>query len=358
LTVGTSTDPGGIVILATGLPDTFDRWFPLVADVVVKPTFPADELTIARRSFAAELAARSSTSTAAAGDLFVVVTGVSPVPIVANPQRLGQVNRDWIAAWHRERYTPQNAVLSITGAVEAERAEKAAKASLTGWPRTNFTETPPTIRMPAQRAVHLMDRPGSVQTTIMLGGPTTNRADADHLPMLVANTVLGGSAGSRLFRRLREELAASYNAQSGLTTYRHGGYWLVYGDTNIARTGDTLGAFLDELRRLSAEPIPQDELDDAKRSLIGRFALTLELQAQQAAYLGQRRTEGLSADYWKRYPDMLRARLRQTMYAGPWRNTSIPEGYRLSRSAIGRSSCRFSCRSGQSRSTTPAAGQR
>ena len=53
--------------------------------------------------------------------------------------------------------------------------------------------------------------------------------------------------------------------------------------------------------------MPAEELDDAKRSLIGLFALTLEAQAQLAAYMAIRRMEGLSADYWERYPDMLQA---------------------------------------------------
>jgi predicted Zn-dependent peptidase len=184
---------------------------------------------------------------------------------------------------------------------------KRVRASLAAWSRTAFVESVPPVRVPEQRAVHVMDRPGSVQTTLVLGGPATSRADTDYLPMLIANTVLGGSPAARLFRRLREERGTSYNAQSQLATYRHGGFWLVYGDTGITQTGDALGGFLDELRRLSAEPVPAAELDDAKRSLLGRLALTLEMQSQLASYMANRRMEGLSADYWERYPDMLQA---------------------------------------------------
>jgi zinc protease len=307
VSAGTSADPGGIVFLATGLPDTFEQWFPIVADLVVKPSFPADELTVSKRSFAAEMAARRSTATAAAADLFVVVSGVTPVPIVATPHMLGAVTVDQIAAWHRARYVPQNTIVSIAGAIGADEAERLARAALAGWPATTVTETPPPIHAPEQRTVHLLDRPGSVLSTLILGAPATNRADLDHLPMLIANTVLGGSPAARLFQTLREARGVSVNPQSQLVTYRHGGFWLVYGDAATARAGEALDAFMREVKRLSDEPVPNDELDDAKRSLVGRFALTLEAQAQVANYMAMRKMEGLSADYWERYPDMLQA---------------------------------------------------
>jgi predicted Zn-dependent peptidase len=220
---------------------------------------------------------------------------------------IAEVNGDRVVAWHRERYAPQNTALSIAGAVDAERAEKTVRAVLSVWARTNFTETPPAVAAPQQRAVHLMDRPGSVQTTLLLGGPATSRADADHLALVVTNAVLGAGPGSRLFRKLREERGASFNAQSALTAFRHGGYWLIYGDTSVPRTVDTLNGFLEELRRIAADPVAAPELDDAKRSIVGRFALTLEAQSQITSYMALRRTEGLSADYWARYPDMLQA---------------------------------------------------
>jgi zinc protease len=307
MTVGTWGDPGGIVVTATGLPDTFERWFPIVADIVVRPSFPADELTVSKRSFAAEMAARRSTASAAAVDLFVVVAGVTPVPLVPSARMLDAVTVDQIAAWHRARYVPQNTIVSVAGAVDGGDVERLARATLAAWPATGGSETPPPIRIPESRTVHLLDRPGSVLSTLILGAPATDRADADHLPLLAANAVLGGSPAARLYRSLREARGVSVNPQSQLLTYRHGGFWLVYGDAPTGRAGEAVEAFLHEVRRLSDELVPADELDDAKRSLVGRFALTLEAQAQLASYMAMRKMEGLSADYWERYPDMLQA---------------------------------------------------
>jgi zinc protease len=141
----------------------------------------------------------------------------------------------------------------------------------------------------------------------MLGGPSTTRADADYPAILVANMALGAPQSGRLMRVLREAHGWSYNAQSGLVTYKHGGLWLAFGDVSTPRTGEALTVFLDELKRLATEPVSPSELDDAKRSLVGTFALSLENQSSVAGSMANRRTEGLSADYWQRFADLMHA---------------------------------------------------
>jgi zinc protease len=304
---GTAGDPGTIVIGATGLPDTFDDWFTLLAEMLVKPSFAADELTLAKRSFGSEMATRRASSMNAASDLIVSALTGSGVPIIASPQMLAQLNADHLVAWHRERYVPQNAVLSVVGDVDPARVERLVRSVLNGWQRTTFQESPPPIRVPSTRGVHVLDRPGSVLSTVMLGGPATNRADADYPAMLLGNMTLGGMPGARLFRELRESRGWSFNPASGQVTYKHGGLWLTYADVQTPRTGDAIGVLLAELGRLAAEPVTEAELDDAKRAVIGGFALGLEMLTAQATNLANRRTEGLSADYWQRFPDVMQA---------------------------------------------------
>jgi zinc protease len=134
-----------------------------------------------------------------------------------------------------------------------------------------------------------------------------DRADTSYLPLIVASGVLGASPGSRLFLKLREERGYSINATSTVVAYKDAGEWRVTGDVSAGKIADAVPVFLDEIRRMSAEPIPAAELDDVKRSIVARFALTLEQLAQQVTYIGIRRTNGLSADYWDRFPDRILA---------------------------------------------------
>jgi predicted Zn-dependent peptidase len=220
---------------------------------------------------------------------------------------LARLNGDRLTAWHRERWVPQNVVVSIAGAVDPGDAEPVVRSALSGWTRTTFVETAPQARPPDARSVHVLHRPGSVQTALMLGGPAPVRADSEYLPMLVANMALGGLPGSRMVRVMREERGLSHNATSNVVTYRTGGFWLAYGDVATHRTAEALDAVLGELKRLAQEPIPAAEIDDARRAIVGRFALNLEQLPQIATNLALRRVEGLSADYWDRFPDAIQA---------------------------------------------------
>jgi zinc protease len=303
---GTSGDPASIFFMVTGLSETFSQWFPLAVELLTKPSFPGDELTVANRSFASQMAARRASPSAAASDLMVSVMIGSQAPIVSAPETFQRLSADRLASWHRERYVPQNAVLSIVGDVDRDEAERIVRAQLSGWARTSFADPTPPFRVPATRVVHVLDRPGSVQTAVMLGGMAPTRADGDYPAVLLGSIVLGTPSG-RLMRALREARGWSYNPQAGLLTTKHGGVWLTYGDVSSSRTGEALTVFVDELRKIATEPVSAAELDDAKRSVIGGFALNLESLGAVAANMSMRRVEGLSSDYWQRFPDIVQA---------------------------------------------------
>ena len=182
----------------------------------------------------------------------------SEAPIVPAPQTLLRLSADRLVSWHRERYVPQNAVLSIVGDVDQDEAERMVRAQLSGWARTSFADPTPAFRVPAARVVHVLDCPGSVQTAVMLGGMAPTRADGDYPAILLGSLTLGGQSG-RLMRALREARGWSYNPQAGLLTSKHGGVWLTYGDVSSSRTGEALTVFVDELRKIATVPVSAAE---------------------------------------------------------------------------------------------------
>jgi predicted Zn-dependent peptidase len=303
---GTAGDPTAMYFSVTGLSETFDQWFPVATELLTRPSFPGDELVAIKRGFASDMAARRASSSLAASDLMVSVLVGGKSPIVPSPQMVQRVSADRLVSWHRERYVPQNTVLSIIGDADSDDVERAVRASLAGWARTSFADTPPSFREPSGRAVHMLDRPGSVQTAVMLGGLAPTRADTEYPAALLGSVALGGQS-ARLTRALREARGWSTNAQAALVTYKHGGMWLTYGDVSTPRTGDVLNVIVDELRRLAAEPVSAAELDDAKRAVIGGYVLNLESLPGVASYMALRRIDGLSADYWQRFPDIVQA---------------------------------------------------
>ena len=307
VTIGVAPDPGAILIQATGLSETFEEWFPAVADALRNASFPADELTSMKRRTVSDWQMRRSESWVHAGELFDAAIYGAVAQTNLSEGSVAGVTSDGLRAFHRERYAPQNIILSVLGDVDDDDVEEAVEESFGGWPRGTFTPARPPFNPPEKARVLIVDRPGSVQASLILGVPAVDRAHVDQLPLVVANRVLGATPVARLFTKLRGERGLTYSAGSQLLTHAHGGDWRATGDVTSARVDEGIEAFLSELRRIASEPVPPQELDDAKRSMVASFALTLEQLSQVVSYISSRRVYGLSTDYWERFPEKVMA---------------------------------------------------
>jgi predicted Zn-dependent peptidase len=153
----------------------------------------------------------------------------------------------------------------------------------------------------------MVARPGSVQTALRFISLGISRTDPDYLPLVVANRVLGGSSSSRLFQNLREERGYTYGAYSTLSAPRWPGTWSSYASVRTPVTGDAAREFVREIKRLSEDTVPADELARMKRALVGSFARTLESSDGVLARAIEIARYGLPADYWDTYPAKIEA---------------------------------------------------
>jgi zinc protease len=307
LAVGAGGDPGAATIQATGLSETFDAWFPVIADLAANASFPSDELTTTKRRLSAGWRASLASSANAAFDIYTraVYGDAAGAPI--DEHSFDAMTSDALLAWHRAHYTPANTVLTVAGAISPDAAERRIRESLGGWKKGGFTESPASMPAPPPRRALLQDRPGAVQTSIVVGASAVERVHPDYLALFVANRVLGGSPAARLFVKLREERGLTTGIFSVLTGLKVGGDARSFGDVTASRQGEALDLILAEIGRMAAEPVPAAELESAKRSIVASFALTLEQLAMDVSYMTTRRIYGLSPDYWDRYPEKIMA---------------------------------------------------
>jgi zinc protease len=127
------------------------------------------------------------------------------------------------------------------------------------------------------------------------------------VPLTVANFILGGAFTSRLSQNLRESRGYTYGASSALSAPRWQGTFIAAASVRTPVTAAAVHEFLAEFRRIQAEPVSQEELDRAKRAIIGRFALTLENPAGVLERTLELVDYGLPADYWDTYPEKVEA---------------------------------------------------
>lgn len=311
-TLSTSSDFGSAVttLRASGLSRNLEDWFEVVRDVLLHPAFPESEFERLRNQERAALGQQRTSSGFLADERFSAAV-FSDHPAARRSATEGSLDRmstEILARWHREHYVPQNAVLGIAGDVDAQDIVNDLNDWLREWSPTDDVETlPPDPEAPDGRTVTLVDRPGSAQTTIYMGGLALKRGDPDYIPLAVTNAVLGGSSAARLFLNLREEKGYTYGAYSTFSALKYPGFWRAFADVRTEVTEGALEEFFYEIQRIRDETVPTSELDEVKRSMVARFALSLERPTSLLDYSTTREIYGLPPDYWDTYPTRVMA---------------------------------------------------
>ncbi len=293
------------LLVASGLSDNFDQWFPLVADVLLNPSFPPDELAKLRQRLIASLKQQRSQPGFLAQERFHhAVFGNHPAAVFsASEQTLNALTSEMLSKWHGERYAAQNSILGIAGDVQSAELIPKLKKWLAAWPKTDLKVLLPPNPIPAKgKKIYLVDRPNSVQTTLAMGNIAIDRRDPDYIPLVVMNRVVGDGPAARLFVNLREEKGYTYGVYSSFTAVKYPGPWRAGGDLRTEVTEGAMNEFQKEFHRIRDQKVPEAELEEAKRAIVAGFALSLEQPAQLLNYSLASKIYGFPADYWDNYP--------------------------------------------------------
>jgi zinc protease len=292
-------------ILASGLTRNLDKLLDLVSDIVIHPSFPADELEKYKARQAAELEQERSTPDFLARErLYRALYGEFPAAVVApTPASVKAVTPQQLNKFHDDYYAPSNAVLGVAGDVDPRQITALLARYFGIWKDHPVHAARRTqVAAPARPKVYLIDRPDSVQTNIVAGDLALRRTDPDFIPLQVTNRVLGGGPTGRLFLELREEKGYTYGAYSYFTTDLYPGAFLAETEVRNAVTDPALHSLLSEIERMRTQAVPETELDEARRSMVASFALSLEQPERLLNYWMTAKYYGLPDDYWDRYP--------------------------------------------------------
>jgi zinc protease len=309
VTVSAGASSPNAVIAGGALTDNFDPVFALAAEIILAPSFPADEWERLKLRTRAGLLQQRANPSFLASELYSrVVYGTHPAGRISpTPATLDAVTRDAMVRQHRTKFVPDHAVIAFAGDITLAQARKFIDTRLGGWrksgtPKPTVVDPPP----PAAPKVYMVARPDSVQTTLMVGTQSMTRTDPDYEEVQVANRVLGGTMG-RLFRHLREEKGYTYGIGSGVSAGLFRGDWTASTSVRSEVTEPALKDLLAEIALMRDTPVPEQELADAKRAMIASFALSLERPQSILTYYLDSWQYGLPPDYWDTYPAKIAA---------------------------------------------------
>lgn len=298
--VGASAGNDGISVVGNALASHAGPMLQLLADVARRPAFPDGEVQLAKVNALQGLKA-SSTQPAfrAAKALDGAIYGDHAYGRTQETDAaLNAVTAEGLRAEHARRLRPDRALLVITGRIDAAAATQLARTAFGDWKATGepLPElAPPPATAPVQRL--LLERPGSVQATLRLGRPGMPASGDEQVALRLTSAILGTGFSSRVNIKLREEKGYTYGARAGGVSWRVGGAITGGADVRNEVTGAAMTEYINEYRRIGAEPVPEAEMAMNKRYMAGTYLVSTQLQGSLGRQLANNWLVGLPADF-------------------------------------------------------------
>ncbi len=280
---------------------------PLLADVMLRPTFPEMELERLRQErLTSLLQARDDASSIAAMAFARIVFGPMHrygTGVIGTEATLKALSAGDLKAFHAGYYHPSNATLVVVGDVTADAVLPELEKHFGAWKPA----APPPRRAPlpaapqlARGQIYIVDKPDAEQSQIRIGWVGVPRSTSDYFPLLVLNTVLGGSFTSRLNQNLREEHGYAYGASSAFDMRLSAGPFVAAAGVQTDKTAEALREFFKELTAI-ASPIGADELAKARNYIALGFPSEFESSSDLSRRLEELIVYQLPDDYFERY---------------------------------------------------------
>lgn len=306
--ISASAHTDNMIVSASTLSLYSSEILELIAEMVLFPAFPENELSLYKQNTIEGLKLqRSQPSFLANEQMARILYGSHPYGIFApKAEDIESITREKLLEFHERTLLPNDALLIIVGDVNREDLLEEIEDAFGGWQpgeikRKEFSEAPERT----ERSLTIVDRPGSAQSNIVLGNLAIHRSHPDYFPVLVMNQILGAGASSRIFMNLREEKGYTYGAYSRFDTKKRGGEFEATAEVRTPVTGDSLKEFFYEINRIRDEKVPEAELQDAKNFLTGVFPIRAETQEGLTNLIVSQKLYNLPDDYLQTYRDKI-----------------------------------------------------
>lgn len=308
--IGFGPDRHTTTFSTKSLVEDLDTVLGVLAEELRLPAFPTEYIERVRGMRLTALAERENDTRQMAGRAFrELMYGRHPLgrDMLGTRESLAAIQRESLVGFYEQFFRPQGMVVAVVGALKAEEAVRRVEEAFGDWTgdRPDRAALDPLRPLSAVRRRHVV-MPDKSQSDIIMGWHGLRRLDAEYDAARLANTVLGvfGMMG-RLGANVRERQGMAYYAYSHMSGDRERGTWLAIAGVNPANVQRAQAAMLDEVRRLQDELVPEDELQDSKRFLVGSLPLQLETNDGVASLLVDLEWYQLGLDYLWRYEHLI-----------------------------------------------------
>jgi zinc protease len=307
----TSSAMDAMWVSGRSLSKNFEPTLGLLADVVLRPSFPQEEIERQRASRLNQLVQQRD-------DPGQVVSQVTSVALFGDRHPYGftetgteasvrAIGRDDMLAFWKQNFVPNNAALVVSGDVTMERLRALAEKTFGSWPRGTPARPVLGAPQPTTAKIVVVDKPGSAQTEVRVAGIGASRSSPDFRPMQVMNMALGGLFSSRINMNLREEHGYTYGASSWFVFRRRAGPFQIASAVRTDVTGPALAEIFKEVMEMAATPVSEEELRTAKASMVNSLPGSFETTQDAVSNFSNVFIYELGLDYYTKYADQVNA---------------------------------------------------
>ncbi len=259
----------------------------LLADIVLRPSFAADELEREKKVILEEIKMVEDTPDDLVHELFTQHFWEGhPLgrPILGSPETVESFTPDTLRQYFREAYVAPNVIISAAGNLDHAHLRDLVVRAFESLPADGEARDDSAPKVSPQVITRTKELE---QSHVCLGTNSYPQSHDDRYVSYILNTVLGGSMSSRLFQNVREKRGLAYAVFSGLSAYRDAGNIMIYaGCANEAIT-QVIDLCVEELRGLKRQPVADTELRRAKDHLKGSLMLSLENTSSRMSHLAR-----------------------------------------------------------------------
>jgi zinc protease len=289
----------------SALKESADRVLEVFRDLLTAPEFRQDKIDLQKAQVTGAIARRNDDAgNMALREFGAILYGKdTPYGWLEQYDTIARISRADVQNLYRRYYFPKNVMLAVWGDFDTARMKAMLTELFAGW----TAEQPPVPEFPkvkegAAPGVYLTERKDVRQTFFAVGHLGGQLNDKDYPALEIAGSILGGAFHSRLVERTRTRLGNAYDisAQWG-ADFGHPGLFQIAGSANPVSSVDTLKAIREEVERMRAAEVTEDELRTAKEAALNRLVFALDTKAKILARLMSHEYYGYPKDFIQQY---------------------------------------------------------
>ena len=261
----------------------------VLADMIINPLLDGEEIDRERTVVQQEIKRAHDQPSAWAGELLSrACYGDQPIgwPIAGSEETVGGLQRPDFLEHMRRWYTPDNMVLSVAGNTTHQTLLSMARklfGGLEASPAPAFE--PARDGIPGENA--LAESRDIAQCNLGIGLRALSRTDPDRYALMILNTILGRGMSSRLFKEVRERRGLAYAVGSSVSRHNDTGALVISAGVSPEKLQEAARVILEEVFKLTEEPVPEEEMVKARDYTVGTFRLSLETTMALAHRAGE-----------------------------------------------------------------------